>query len=464
MIWYVIHHGSGVGVDDSSDFNWLARLSISYVQDVIRNDDIETPPDPLPQLLDANTMHLIVMRDGTVAYSYGTAEQIDGQMLESADAIPGAEIMLSSGGRNLYLARMEMEDGSYEVFLFATMHDMETRAFHAAASVTWIVLACTIVLSVFLTNRFLIRSLIRRIMTPLDALAEGAKELGAGNLDHRIIYEKDDEFMPLCDLFNEMAERLKNLIIEAERDEENRKELIAGISHDLRSPLTSIQAYVEGLGDGIADSPEMRDRYISVIREKVHDIDMLVSQLFLFSKLDLDDYPVSLQTLDVAAFISSFVERRGTEYIGKGIELVRSKAGCSYAVADESLLERVFINIADNSAKYGTGERSHLWIDASCAPDEVVLTLSDDGPGVAEGEYERLFDVFYRSDKSRRNPAEGSGLGLAISRKMVERMGGSIHAGRGLHGGLSIIIHLKGAVKEDAGEVRSDEIDPDSRG
>lgn len=450
MLWYVIHHGSGVGVDDSMDFSWLAHLSVSYVQDAMNNDEAETPSDPLSQLLDANTMHLIIMKDGAVAYSYGTDEEIDEQILESADAVPGHEIMLSSEGRNMYLARMEMEDGFYEVYLFATMHDMETRAFRIAASVTWVVLVCTIVLSVFITNRFLIRSLIRRIIAPLNMLSEGAKELGGGNLDYRIAYEKDDEFTPLCNLFNEMAERLKNLIIETEKDEENRKELIAGISHDLRSPLTSIQAYVEGLQDGIATSPEMRARYIAVILEKVRDIDMLVSQLFLFSKLELDDYPVSLQPLDIAAFIASFIEKRGTEYKEKGLEIIGSPAAdCMYVIADADLLERIFINIADNSTKYRNAENAHLWIDASCSSDESVIVLSDDGPGVEDGEYARLFDVFYRSDKSRRNPSGGSGLGLAISKKMTERMEGSIHAEKGKHGGLAMIIHLKRAAGKD---------------
>ena len=110
---------------------------------------------------------------------------------------------------------------------------------------------------------------------------------------------------------------------------------------------------------------------------------------------------------------------------------------------DENLLSRVLANVAENSLRYKVADRAHLWLEASEEDGHVVLILGDDGPGVGQEDYGRLFDVFYRSDKARRDPAKGSGLGLAISRKMVERMGGSMSARPSSHGGLAIVMTLK---------------------
>lgn len=444
VLWAAAQHGSGVGVDDASDFGWLARLTVSYVSDVISGKDDGGQPDPLSRLLDANTMYMMVTREGETVYEYGTKSMYDGNMLEAGSAVEGASVILSQGSRSLYLARMHMDGGDYEVALFAQLRDMETRAFRTAAIISWMVLVISVLLSVYLTNRFMSRALVRRISKPLDLLSQGAQALGGGDLDYRIDYTRDDEFAPLCQLFNEMAAKLKSLVERTQKDDESRKELIAGISHDLRSPLTSIQAYVEGLADGVASNEEMRRRYLDVIRKKVHDIDSLVSQLFLFSKLELNDYPVNLVQRDLWTVLEGFVADRGGDLASRGLDLVLPPAVPKGRVLiDEDLFSRVLSNIAENSLRYKVEQRGHLWLEASVEDGHVVLILGDDGPGVGQEDYDQLFDVFYRSDKARRDPAKGSGLGLAISRKMVERMGGSMSARPSSHGGLAIVMTLK---------------------
>ena len=455
LLWHVIHHGSGVGVDDTADFNGLARIAISHVRDGIEESSLGDPSSSLPDLIDANTMYLVVMKDGTEIYSYGLSEMKDSEMLEAVEGISDNEAIISAGGMNLYQAEFQMDDGFYEVFLFAAIQDMETRAFHMVAAFTWVVLICTIFLSVYLTNHFIIKSLFARIANPLRELSRGAKQLGEGNLDFRISYSRDDEFTPVCTLFNEMAEKLKELICRTQKDEESRKELIAGISHDLRSPLTSIQAYVEGLEDGVASTPEMRSRYLEVIKTKVRDIDALVSQLFLFSKLDMSDYPADIRVIDLGLFVRSFAERYRLEYEGRGLWIKCCVPDAEFRVkADETLLQRILSNIADNSVRYKKNEEGHLWIEMAENNGTVSLILSDDGPGVGDEEYACLFDVFYKGDKARSNPSLGSGLGLAISRKMAERMGGSIHAERSAYGGLAIVIDLE--EEKDGCEEHSD--------
>lgn len=126
----------------------------------------------------------------------------------------------------------------------------------------------TLLLIVFLTNRFLTRFVFRRISEPLTTLAEGVHQIRDGNLTYRIDYRENDEFLPVCEDFNEMAQRLRTAVEQSQKEEESRKELLASISHDIRSPLTSIRAYVEGLTDGVADTPEKQKNYLDTIRKK----------------------------------------------------------------------------------------------------------------------------------------------------------------------------------------------------
>lgn len=129
---------------------------------------------------------------------------------------------------------------------------------------------------------------------PLELLSYGVDQISRGNLDYRLEYSKDDEFLPVCTAFNGMAERLERSVELARRNEENRKELLLDISHDLRSPLTSIRAYVEGLSDGVASTPEMQKRYLDTIKRKTEDIEKMVSALFAYSKLNMEEFEINM--------------------------------------------------------------------------------------------------------------------------------------------------------------------------
>ena len=134
----------------------------------------------------------------------------------------------------------------------------------------------------------------------MTTLAEGVRQIRDGNLDHRIAHAQRDEFQPVCEAFNGMADRLRASVEQSQREEEGRKELLASISHDVRSPLTSIRAYVEGLLDGVADTPEKQRAYLSIVQKKAVEIDDLVKKLFQFSKMDMGEFPYSPERLCVA--------------------------------------------------------------------------------------------------------------------------------------------------------------------
>ena len=294
-----------------------------------------------------------------------------------------------------------------------------------------------------LTNRFLIRFVFRKIEQPLAMLSDGVREISAGNLGHRIVYHENDEFRQVCDDFNSMAEHLKDSIEEVQKNERNRKELLSSISHDLRSPLTSIKAFVEGLQDGVAATPEAQREYLAVVKQKTDDIISMVSQLFMYSKMDMGNYPASPERLDIGKEVADFIAASREEYRAEGlrIEGLEFPEG-SYVLADPVQLRSIFINILSNSAKYKNRDTASAVVRCIPRDERIQVVFEDDGPGVPEDTLPRLFNPFYRGDPSRSNPHQGTGLGLAIAAKAAERMNGRIFAENREEGGLRVVIEI----------------------
>jgi len=296
---------------------------------------------------------------------------------------------------------------------------------------------------VIITNRLLTKYVFRKIMQPLEILSDGVQNISEGNLDFRISHTGHDEFRPISDAFNNMAEQLKISIEEVQKNEQNRKELFAGISHDLRSPLTSIKALVEGLIDGVAASPEAQQKYLTNIKSKTEDINNTISQLFLYSKMDMGNYPTNPEKIDIGVELQDFVKASQHEYEAKGLHLkiVGTTSNVNIHV-DPLQLRSVFVNLLDNSAKYKKKEAVTARITCIASDNNVRIIFEDNGPGVSEDALPQLFEVFYRTDPSRQNPHQGSGLGLAITRKSIERMDGEITAENIAEGGLRMIIKI----------------------
>ena len=306
------------------------------------------------------------------------------------------------------------------------------------------------IISVFLINYALTRHVFRHIMTPINTLVSGVREISDGNLTYRIKYDKSDEFTAVCNDFNEMASRLSDMVKQRQIDERNRKELIAGISHDLKTPLTSIKGHIEGLRKGIASTPEMQEKYLGIMQSKAEDIEYIISQLFLFSKIDIGEFPFNFKTVDIGDELDKMIASFADEYGGRGlaVTLVEKTQGIFVSI-DTVQFRNVMQNILDNSVKYSDKDSTRAGIFCRKTGDSVSIAVKDNGPGVSDETLTKIFDVFYRSDISRNEPSKGSGLGLAISSKIVERLKGSITAENVQDGGLGIIITLP----EQKGEV-----------
>jgi signal transduction histidine kinase len=358
---------------------------------------------------------------------------------------------LSQGGSHTYImdnmAVYRENIGKYSMLLtdtdFQAHNNEDHDAYHTYLINLGIIVILFIITIIILTNRLLTRFVFKSIITPLDTLVYGVHQIRDGNLNYHIEYEGKDEFADVCSDFNEMAQRLLDSVNARQKDEANRKELIAGISHDLRTPLTSIKAYVEGIEKGVASTPETQKRYLDTIKNKTNDLEHIVNQLFLFSKLDIGDFPFYLEQINIGKEMANMVASLSEEYQKKGLSIeLTQNVGNIYVQIDIVQFRNAVINILENSVKYKIQERGQMKISCHEEDKYVTITLADKGPGVSSEALEKLFDVFYRGDRARTNPSKGSGVGLSITAKILERLGGSIRAENVPEGGLAIIMML----------------------
>jgi signal transduction histidine kinase len=329
----------------------------------------------------------------------------------------------------------------YHIILMNTNYYLNDDATYRSYVAISLVMLLLIIATIVVTNRILTRAIVKNIMVPIDALSYGVEQIREGNLTFRLDYSGKDEFDPVCAAFNDMAERLQKLENMRRSDEANRKELIAGISHDLRTPLTSIKAYLEGIDKGVAESPERRQRYLGIIKSKTDDLEHIINQLFLFSKLDVGEFPMNTECLNIGRSVSEIAVGLADEYKDKGLLLeLRPCPSDLFICADAAWLRNVIINILENSAKYKVAEIGRVIIECGESDGCVDIALTDDGPGVPGTALDKLFDVFYRTDPSRNT--EGSGLGLAISERIVSLLGGRIFARLPQGGGLAVVLRF----------------------
>lgn len=344
--------------------------------------------------------------------------------------------------------------GDYKILLVDSRTHVRDARLDYRRVMRWGAIAAVLcsLLAMIVTNRFLTRFVFAGIVDALGTLAGGVRQIRDGNLGHRIDYRRDDEFAPVCADFNEMASRLEESVAARSRDERSRRELIAGISHDLRTPLTSIKAYVEGLEHGVAADDATRARYLATIRSKADDLDHIISMLFKFAKLDTGEFPFRFESADVGAVTAEAVESARDDFARRGMPCdinFIDDGGGARALIDEVQFRSVLGNLFTNSEKYSDKPRCAIDVRVAARDGSITIVVSDNGPGVPDGACEHIFDLFSRLDPARSSASKGSGLGLAISRKLIAQHGGTITASRAEMGGLAVTIVLP-MLEEDA--------------
>ena len=270
----------------------------------------------------------------------------------------------------------------------------------------------------------------RSIAVPLVKLRKATQNIKEGNLDFVLEVEGNDEFSQLCQDFEEMRKRLKESTEEKILMDKENKELISNISHDLKTPITAVKGYVEGIMDGGADTPEKMDRYVRTIYNKTNEMDHLINELTFYSKIDTNRIPYTFSKLNVEDYFSDCAEELGLEMETKGIELVYAnyvEKGVQ-VIADGEQIRRVIHNIVSNAIKYMEKPKGIIQLRVKDVGDFIQVEIEDNGKGIAAKDLPYVFDRFYRTDVSRNSSKGGSGIGLSIVKKIMEDHGGKVWA------------------------------------
>ena len=288
-----------------------------------------------------------------------------------------------------------------------------------------------IIMVLILTSLGLTLWIYSSIVKPLNKLKLATNNIKEGNMDFEMPKVSNNEIGDVCRDFEDMRVILKQTSEEKLKSDAEEKELIRNISHDLKTPLTAIKGYVEGLRDGIANAPEKQAKYIQTIANKVNDMDKLIDELTIYSRLDTNRVPYTFVKCNVSDYFGDCCEEISTELEASQIELEYNDhiTGPAYMNVDPEQLKRVINNIISNSVKYmAEGRQGKITIDLYDEGDYIHAVFSDNGIGIAAKDVEHIFERFYRTDESRNSKRGGSGIGLAIVRKIVEDHKGKIWA------------------------------------
>lgn len=283
------------------------------------------------------------------------------------------------------------------------------------------------------------------INIPLNNLRKATKNIAEGNLNFTLDVSGDDEISDLCRDFEEMRKRLlESTEAKLQYDREN-KELISNISHDLKTPITAIKGYVEGIMDGVADTPEKMDRYIRTIYNKTNDMDRLINELTFYSKIDTNRIPYTFNKINVKEYFQDCVEEIGLDLESKGFEFsyINGVEDNVEVIADAEQIKRVIDNIVGNSVKYMDKSPARIIMRVTDVGDFVQVEIEDNGKGIGSKELPYIFDRFYRTDASRNSSRGGSGIGLSIVKKIIEDHGGKIWASSKLGSGTVMYFVLR---------------------
>ena len=306
------------------------------------------------------------------------------------------------------------------------------------------IIVCIFLVLVF-TACVLIIWIYRSVMGPVGKMREATKSIKEGNLDFELPVETDDELGQLCGDLEDMRKRLKNTAEEKLKFDKENKELISNISHDLKTPVTTIKGYAEGIMDGVADTPDKVAKYVRTIYNKASEMDVLINELTLYSKIDTNRIPYNFTILSVNDYFNDCSEDLSLDLEAKNVEFgyfnyVEPKVK---VIADPEQIKRVVHNIVNNSVKYMDKDKPKINLRVKDVGDFVQIEIEDNGKGIASKDLPNVFERFYRTDASRNSSKGGSGIGLSIVKKIIEEHGGKIWATSREHTGTTMYFVLR---------------------
>lgn len=428
--------------------NWSGEICTETGEPIRQNEEMYHLEKKLLKM----GYRILVKKSGTILYSNISEEELDVVGAAVGDVLWSSKTMtVSTGEFSVIKNTFHHEEKEFSII---AVNDGTEDCVVESYLQTYILRYAVIILLVFFAmtigvNLVLSAWISRSILIPLKTLKRGTQDIKEGNLDTVLDYRKKDEFGQVCQDFDEMRRHLKQSVEERMEGEMRKKEMISGISHDLRTPLTSISGYLDGLIDGIADTPEKRNRYLNAIKTRTRDLERLVNSLSIYNRLESGQLRYRLEYGDLKCFLEQYLGLYEEEARQKHITIRLEAADKSYITCfDGEELKRVLDNLFSNTLRYRIKAKSVVLISLKRLPDRrwLEMTYQDDGPGVPRESLELIFEMFYRLDDARSRSGEGSGVGLAVVKEIISGHGGTVYAEN--RDGLAIIIRLP-AVKGD---------------
>ena len=309
-----------------------------------------------------------------------------------------------------------------------TKEDVMIGAMISKRFMGYLVLAIVVIL--ILTSALITAWVNQDIYKPIKELSIAMRKIAEGDFGYRLTQKQEGEVGRLYDNYEQMRLQLKENEEEKMQNEKKSKELVSNISHDLKTPITSIKGYVEGIMDGVADTPEKMDKYIRTIYNKANDMDKLINELTTYSGIDSNKIPYHFHVLNMADYFQDCVEEVGLDLEQKDIQLnyTNLAPADTCIVADPEQLKKVINNIISNSVKYMGHDKGIIDIRILDEGESVRIEIEDNGKGIAAKDIGNIFERFYRTDSSRNSLQGGSGIGLSIVKKIIEDHGGYVWA------------------------------------
>lgn len=282
----------------------------------------------------------------------------------------------------------------------------------------------------------------RGIILPISRLKDAAIKIREGDLSSEISEGGEGEIRELGRTLELMRIKLKESLYLQQKYDDNRKFLVSSISHDLKTPVTSIKGYIEGIIDGVAKTPEKMEEYLETARSKAILVNAMIDDLLLYSKLDLNQLPYHFEKSDLVSYFEDCVadHKYECEKAHLSLVLINELKEPVRVLIDRERLKRVVQNILDNAMTYAEKANGKIDIILRETRTSAIIEIKDNGKGIPENKLPFIFERFYQVDPSRKS---GSGLGLAIAKQIIEGHDGKIWAKSAVGEGTGIMISLK---------------------
>jgi signal transduction histidine kinase len=444
-----------------SDGETYGNFDISDLADY-RSDSVQTvKKTKLGAALQKLGYHFAIFKDGDCSYS--DMDEADCELINqtlTSDLLSTRSLIISQNDNSMIKSTFVNGDSVCEILAISegSKEEGKTTVSYLKSTILKLlyVLAAAVLAVVIIMNLILSGWISRSILRPLSGMKKGIEQITRGELDESIALtsgsKKKNEIEEVCEGFDFMRGYLRESAVERVKNEEKRREMISGISHDLRTPLTAIEGYVEGLMSGIASTDEMKKKYLEAIYTRSKELEKMTDRLSYYNKGQERSY--EMEEREINEVIAGITAKYQIE-TDKGRLNIMTDTGDTEncrVMMDEREFQRVFDNLISNSIKYCNSGQCVINISTEMNDGNANIIFEDNGPGVPEETTDKIFDIFYRTDTARSNTGNGSGIGLAIVREIVEAHGGTVNAaGHGELGGLKVTVTLPVAEHREKG-------------